>query len=134
MDGSPPGQRGSALRIDAAPGMDWVQRIHVAGDLTRADMLSLQGRILPVIETTRASHLVIELGEVERIDIGGASVLIEAIHAGMKRDLEVLLCSPSPTVIEVFRIAGLENVLDHCCPTPDETERRLLATAGGRAP
>ena len=55
-----------------------------------------------------------------------AAVLVEALMAAKRRGLRLLLCSPSESVLRMFRLAGFEEVLDHCCSTPEETRRRLL--------
>jgi hypothetical protein len=49
----------------------------------------------------------------------------------LKRDLQVLLWRSSEAVIEIFQLAGLENVLVHCGRNPAETGQRLVAGREG---
>ena len=67
----------------------------------------------------------LELGGIESIDTSGAAVIAEVFKAGISDGKHVLLCSPSEVVLRIFRLAGFEDVLNHCCSDPQETWRRL---------
>jgi anti-anti-sigma factor len=116
--------------IDDVPGAAYV---HFRGRLTLDEVPELRKSILGEIGETSASRLAFELSGVEKLDTAGAAVLIEAIRAGHRRGLKLLLCSPSESVVQMFQLAGLEDVLDYCCSTPEETRRRLLAEGASPA-
>ena len=72
------------------------------------------------------ARVVIELGSVEKMDTAGAAVLVEAVLTALELGRKMLVCSPGDSVVKMFRLAGLEDVLTCCCTDPDETRRRLL--------
>ena len=106
--------------------MPGVGTIRVKGIVTYHDAPALRKLILKEVARTSASRLVLSLGDVEKMDTAGAAVLVEALLEGQKRGLRMLLCTPSEAVLRMFRPAGLEEALDHCCANPAETKQRLL--------
>ena len=108
------------------PELPNVREFHVAGRVTYDEAPAFRTRLLGEVSRSRASVLVVYLGGVEEMDTAGAAVLVESLIQGRKRDLQMLLCSPSESVLRMFRLSGLEDVLNRCCATPDETRRRLL--------
>ena len=119
------------VRIDmvAIPDVPQASAVKINGQATVAEVHELRLSILADVAATTSSQLVLDLGGVEQMDTAGAAVLIEAIQLGKKKGLNLLLCSPSESVIRMFQLAGLEDVLDYCCGNPQETMRRLLAYA-----
>jgi anti-anti-sigma factor len=113
----------------AIPDVPRASAIKIQGRVTVSEVHELRRSILADVATTSSAQLVLDLGGVEQMDTAGAAVLIEAIQLGKKKDLKLLLCSPSESVIRMFQLAGLEDVLDYCCENPQETMRRLLAYA-----
>ncbi len=103
-----------------------VGTLRVKGSVTYHNAPELRDRILQEVAQTSASRLVLSLGDVEKMDTAGAAVLVEALLEGQKRGLRMLLCTPSESVLRMFRLAGLEQVLGHCCANSAETKRRLL--------
>lgn len=101
--------------------------VHLRGRITRDEAPDVRRALLDAIGKHRGSKIVLELAGVEEIDTAGAAVLAEALKAGLNRDLRVLLCSPSQAVMQIFRLAGFEDVLDRCCADPRETWQRLRA-------
>jgi len=99
----------------------------VRGRVRYAEAPELRNRVLDWIDGTPASRLVISLGQVEEIDTSGAAVLVEALLRGRQVHKSILLCSPSDSVLRLFRLAGFEEALDACCATPAETAQRLMA-------
>lgn len=115
--------------VVAIPNVPRASAVKIKGRVTVSEVHELRQSILSDIAATTSSQLVLDLGGVEQMDTAGAAVLIEAIHLGKKKNLNLLLCSPSKSVIRMFQLAGLEDVLDYCCENPQETMRRLLAYA-----
>ena len=115
--------------VVAIPNVPRASAAKIKGRVTVSEVHELRQSILSDIAATTSSQLVLDLGGVEQMDTAGAAVLIEAIHLGKKKNLNLLLCSPSKSVIRMFQLAGLEDVLDYCCENPQETMRRLLAYA-----
>jgi anti-anti-sigma factor len=113
--------------------------------LPKAQVLSVQGRvtyrnaaklrsIIFAELRNEAERIVIELGSVEAMDTAAVAVLVEAIQAGRKRSTDVLLCTPSETVMRIFHLAGLSEILESCHATPDELWRRLQESSTPSSP
>ena len=99
--------------------------IRLRGAATYHEVPALRTVLLDEVAKYTGSKLVLELGGIEKIDTSGAAVLAEVLKAGLDRGMRVLLCSPSPAVLNIFRLAGFDSVLEHCCANPDETWSRL---------
>ena len=100
--------------------------IRVRGKATYDDAPELRESILGEISRASAVKVVLELSGIEEIDTAGAAVLVEALRLAHKRGQRLLLCSPSESVLRMFRLAGFEDVLDYCCSTPEEALQRLI--------
>jgi anti-anti-sigma factor len=107
-------------------GMPDARTIHVTGQVTMQEAPEFRVEILEKISTTTEAKIVVELGGVDKMDTSGAAVLAEALKLGQSRGRRVLLCSPSQSVLRIFRLAGFEEVLGACCSDPDETWQRLI--------
>jgi anti-anti-sigma factor len=118
-----------AIRTEfrAIPEVRGASEISLRGDVTVDEVPELRRAILDELERSSASKLVIALAGVKRMDTSGAAVLAEALKVGQQRGMRVLLCSPSPAVLQIFRLAGFGEVLRQCCSDPAETRERLLA-------
>lgn len=118
---------GAAFQTEVAPtdGMPEAGTIRLRGTVTYREAPEVRSVLLEEVRKHAGNKLVLALGGIERIDTAGAAVLAEALRAGLDRGLHVLLCSPSPAVINIFRLAGFDSVLDHCCENPDVTWSRL---------
>jgi anti-anti-sigma factor len=101
--------------------------VRLRGRVTFDEAPEVREALLGAVDKHAGSKLVLELADVDEIDTSGAAVLAETLKAGMNRGLRVLLCSPSDSVMQIFRLAGFEDVLNHCCADPQETWRRLQA-------
>ncbi len=112
--------------IRPVPQIDDASTLHIRGRIRYAQAPKLRQDILDWVTGTSASRLIIELDDVEEMDTG-AAVLVEALLFGRERAKQMLLCSPSESVMRLFRIAGFEEALKACCPSPAEALRRLRA-------
>ena len=101
--------------------------VRLRGRVTLDEAPEVRKVLLGAVGKHTGSKLVLELAGVDEIDTSGAAVLAETLKTGLNRGLRVLLCSPSESVMQIFRLAGFEDVLDHCCADPQETWRRLQA-------
>lgn len=99
----------------------------IHGRATLDEVRALRLSILTEVARTTAEVLVLSLGEVESMDSAGAAVLVEALELSRQRNLRLLLCSPSSSVVRMFQLAGIEDVLECCCNTPEETKVRVLS-------
>jgi anti-anti-sigma factor len=118
-----------AFRAEVAPieGMPHASSMALAGRVTLDEASAVRNEILGWLTSTDASRIVMELSNVEKMDTAGAAVLAEAIRVGRDHGQSILLCSPSESVIRIFRLAGFEEVLQCCCSDPAETQRRLMS-------
>ncbi|ANM31085.1 hypothetical protein ABI59_18145 [Acidobacteria bacterium Mor1] len=99
--------------------------LRVAGRVSAEEVPELRSRILNVLDRQSEDRIVLALGQVESMDTAGAAVMVEAILRGRSAGKKVLICSPSPSVMRMFEMAGLEVAFEACCPTPDVTWQRL---------
>ena len=109
----------------ATEGIADTREIRIRGRVTFDEAPELRRRILAEVEETAARRLILELGGIDKMDTAGAAVLAEAMRVGENRGMRVLLCSPSKSVLQIFKLAGFTDVLDHCCAGWEETRRRL---------
>ena len=113
-------------QTEPIPGISGASVVHVRGRITAMEVPELRAALLLELSNATVPHLVIELGSVERMDTAGAAVLVEAVQTARQSGLKLLVCSPGESVIRMFRLAGLEDMLTCCCSDPEETRRRLL--------
>ena len=99
--------------------------IHLRGRVTLDEAADVRAARFDEVEKQTGTKIVLELAGIEDIDTSGAAVLAETLKYGLNRGMQVLLCSPSESVMSIFRLAGFEDVLGHCCTDPQETWRRL---------
>jgi anti-anti-sigma factor len=111
--------------VVAVPEIPDASTIRIRGRVRYDHAPELRQVLLEEIGSTPAGSVVLELAEVTDMDTAGAAVLVEALVHGRKRGKRVLLCSPSDSVMQMFRLAGFEEVLDACCPNAVEVQRRL---------
>ena len=116
-----------ATEIRPVPEIEDASMLFVRGRIRYPQAPALRKGILDWIAHTSASRMIIELGEVEEMDTSGAAVLVEALVFGRDRSKQMLLCSPSESVTRLFRLAGFEEALKACCPSPADALRRLRA-------
>ena len=112
--------------VVAIPEIPDAMTVRIKGKVRYPDVPALRKRVLGEISSSAADKIVLELGSVQEMDTSGAAVLVEALLAGREQNKRILLCSPSESVLSLFRLAGFEDALKACCPTPQETRRRLL--------
>ena len=119
--------RAPAFQTETAPvpGVSGASALRVRGRVRHLEATPLRRVLLDWIGSAEEPRLVIELGQVEDMDTSGAAVLVEALLAGRERGKRVLLCSPSESVLRLFRLAGFEDALRACCPTVAEARLRL---------
>ena len=120
-----PSEPGFQTELKATPEMPDILVLHVRGRVTYRNASELRHRVLTEIERTVATKLILELDDVEQMDTAGAAVLVEAVMQGKDRDVEVMLCAPSQSVLRIFRLAGLSDVLESCFSSPAELQKRL---------
>jgi anti-anti-sigma factor len=118
-----------AFRAEVAPieGLPFASTMALTGRVTLDEASAARSEILAWLESTDATRIVMELSSVEKMDTSGAAVLAEAIRVGRDRGQRILLCSPSESVLQIFRLAGFEEALRCCCADPEETHRRLTS-------
>lgn len=117
------------VQAQPVPGMPHARKVHLAGRITYREAPRLRRAIFSEVENPDASILVLELGGVERLDTAGAAVLVEALLASRQRDVPMLLCEPSESVLQIFRLAGFPEILASCCSSVEEVRRKLAGAA-----
>ena len=111
--------------LKTTPEMPDILVLHVRGRVTYQNASELRHRVLSEIEGTVATKLIVELDDVEQMDTAGAAVLVEAVMQGKDSDVEIMLCAPSESVLRIFCLAGLSDVLESCFSSPAELQKRL---------
>jgi anti-anti-sigma factor len=113
--------------IRPVPGLDDASTLHVRGSIRYGQAVAFRQAVLDWVTRSPSSRLIIELDDVEDMDTSGVAVLVESLIFGRDRSKQMLLCSPSESVMRLFRLAGFEEALKACCPSPAEALRRLQA-------
>lgn len=89
--------------------------LHLKGVATHREAPELRRRLFAAVaEEPEEGRLVIELGEVKQMDTAAMAVLVEGLMATRKQGPNIYFCTPSPSVRDVFRLAGLERALSRC--------------------
>ena len=99
--------------------------LEVGGEIDVYTAPKLRERLMEIIGDGQL-HVVVDLSRVDFLDSTGLGVLVGAHRRLRARDGALELVCPHERLVKVFRIAGLENVLD-IHPSVEE------ATAGGSA-
>jgi len=113
------------LEIMPMPSASGAFGIVLRGKIGYRESPLLRDAILGTLARKDVSSVMVDLAQVGRMDTSGVAVLVEALMDSRTRNVTMMLCSPSPSVIEIFRLAGLNEALDCCCATSDEAHRRL---------
>jgi anti-sigma B factor antagonist len=100
--------------------------IRISGKIGYPEAPELRSRLLNIMAEAGTRRLVLELSEVERMDTSGVAVLVEALRAGTRNGLRVVLCHPSDSVIRMFQLAGIQDALGACCRTVEEVHTMLM--------
>jgi anti-anti-sigma factor len=111
--------------IRDVPGLEDASTLSIRGRIRYPQAPALRRSILDWIASAPASRLIIELEDVDEMDTSGAAVLVESLLYGRDRSKQMLLCSPSESVLRLFHVSGFEEALKACCPSPAEALRRL---------
>jgi anti-anti-sigma factor len=99
----------------------------LSGRISYVEAPELREILFSMIREDAPSHLIVELGAVERIDTAGAAVLVEGLAAAQATGKKLLLCEPGDWVRGTFELAGLKEALHSCCKGPREVGARLMA-------
>ncbi len=113
--------------VQEIPGRPDVLMLLVQGRISYHEAPEFREIIFDKVANTRGSVLVVDLGGVEQIDTAGLAVLLEGLLSAQLRDLQVLLCQPSESVVQVFRMANLNEALEASCTSRGEVEQRLMS-------
>lgn len=95
------------------------------GELDYRSAPALRKTLFEVLERTRDRPLLVDLEDLTSIDTAGMAVLVEVLAASRDRGRELFLCSAGEAVRKVFRLAGLQEALEHCASCREEAERQL---------
>lgn len=89
--------------------------LHLKGHATYKEAPELRRRLFSAVaEEPKEGRLVVELAEVEQMDTAAMAVLVEGLMATRREGPHIYFCTPSPSVRDVFRLAGLEQALSRC--------------------
>ena len=113
------------IRINPLPSSAGSVGIALRGRISYREAPELREAVLVTLARRDVTSVVVDLAEVDRMDTSGVAVLVEALKETRKRNVTMMLCTPSPSVIEIFHLAGLDEALRCCCATPAEAHRRL---------
>jgi anti-anti-sigma factor len=111
-------------QVEPMPDRPEVSFLRVRGNVRFDDAPRLREWLLGEVAHTPASVLVVSLGGVETMSSAGVAVLIEGLLASRDRGLRMLLCGPSDSVLQTFRLAGLSDALEVCC-REEEVEQKV---------
>jgi anti-anti-sigma factor len=113
------------IQITPIPSSAGSLGIALRGRISYREAPELRQTVLDTLARKDVASVIVDLAQVDRMDTSGVAVLVEALMGGRKRNVTMMLCAPSPSVIEIFHLAGLDEALRCCCATPAEAHRRL---------
>lgn len=100
--------------------------LHLKGEATFREAPELRRQLFSALEHQTRPRLVIELAEVVTMDTAAMAVLVEGLMETRGNGPDIFFCTPSDSVRDVFRLAGLERALSRCygclgdLPTADD--------------
>lgn len=99
--------------------------IVLRGKISYREAPELRETVLGTLARKDVSSVIVDLAQVDRMDTSGVAVLVEALKGSQSRNITMMLCAPSSSVLEIFHLAGLDEALRCCCATPADAHRRL---------
>lgn len=87
----------------------------------------LRRRLFEAIAANPDRNLVIELGQVERMDTAAMAVLLEGLLATRSEGPPLFLVGAGESVQKVFRLAGFEEALLRCFGCMDDVKEQLAS-------
>lgn len=103
--------------------------LSLSGGIDYRSAPELRERVFGALDRAGDGSLLVDLAELRSIDTAGMAVLVEALVASRDRRTKLFLCGAGEAVRKVFRLAGLQEVLEHCTSCREEAERRLAHLA-----
>ncbi len=95
--------------------MEKTSVLHLEGRATFKEAPELRRRLLEAMAgEPDDARLVVELGSVRHMDTAAMAVLVEGLMLTRKSGPTIYFCTPSPSVRNVFSLAGLEKALSRC--------------------
>lgn len=103
------------LEIDYIPdAVEDTAVLHLRGSASFREAPELRRRLFDAIADDDPPRLVVELADVDKMDTAAMAVLVEGMIATRRQGPDVFFCTPSESVKNVFRLAGLEEALERC--------------------
>lgn len=106
----------AGLEIEYMPeAMAETSVLHLRGQATFHEAPELRRRLFAALDHMAGGRLVVELAEIEKMDTAAMAVLVEGLIATRgKSGTQIFFCTPSSSVRDIFRLAGLEEALGRC--------------------
>jgi anti-anti-sigma factor len=112
--------------IDYQPqAREYTALLNVGGTVTFREAPELRRNLFRAIGENHDRNVVVELGEVDRMDTAAMAVLLEGLMATREGDPAVFLVGASESVHGVFRLAGFEEALMRCFGCMDDFESNV---------
>ena len=99
--------------------------IRISGDVAYTEAHTLRSRAMEAMKASGSRRIVLELSDIRKMDTAGVAVIVELLRAGLRNGQKVVLCHPSDSVINIFRLAGVQDALEVCCSSVEEVHERL---------
>jgi len=113
------------IQVKPRPSNPGSFEITLRGRISYREAPGLRETVLDTLAKKDVTSVIVDLAQVDRMDTSGVAVLVEALTASREHNITMMLCAPSPSVIQIFHLAGLDEALRCCCATPAEAHRRL---------
>ena len=97
--------------FDVSDELDGQAVLHVSGEIDASARSQFQARLDAKIEGND-DDVVVDLADVSFIDSSGLAVLLYARHQLDAGGRKLLIARPSPAVITLFEVAGVDAVFD----------------------
>ncbi|AHH96294.1 hypothetical protein GCM10010174_77030 [Kutzneria viridogrisea] len=86
-------------------------RIAVRGEVDLGTAPELERAVQAVLDRPGVGSVVVDLSGVDFMDSTGLRVLISGLQAAQRRDIAYTVANPSPHLLKVIRVTGIEELL-----------------------
>ncbi len=86
--------------------------VRVSGEIDHHSALGIREKIDEGLENHQPARLILDLSETEFMDSSGLGLILGRLRKCGDRGCEMIVVNPRPQIVKIFRLAGVEKMLD----------------------